>query len=72
MKLIINENVYEMTRKQVNGVIKIARKRVVQGIFAVEKRRNVFLKNETFDSLEELDIHIKEYEEQGFKVYYRR
>lgn len=72
MKLIINENVYEMTRKRAKAVLKVAQKSVGQGIFGVEKNLTLFMKNEKFDSIEELDKQIKEYEEQGFKVYYRR
>lgn len=72
MKVIINSHDYVMTRKQTKAVLKVAQKSVGQGIFGVEKDSTLFMKNEKFDSLEELDKHIKEYEKQGFKVYYRR
>lgn len=72
MKLIINENVYEMTRKRAKAVLKVAQKSVGQGIFGVEKNLTLFMKNEKFNSIDELDKQIKEYEKQGFKVYYRR
>lgn len=72
MKVIISDHDYVMTRKQAKGILKVAQKSVGQGIFAVEKDSTLFMKNDKFDSLEELNEHIKEYEEQGFKVYYRR
>lgn len=72
MIVIINNHDYKMTRKQANGVLKVARKSVKRGIFGVEKDLTLFMKNEKFDSLEELDKQIKDYKEQGFKVYYRR
>ena len=70
MILFFDKSTYNMPRKQVEGVIEFARKRVEFGIYAVEKKNVVELKNEPYDTKESLEKAIKEYEAQGFKVYY--
>lgn len=37
MKIIVNDNLYEMEKKQADGVLKIASKQIPFGIYAVEK-----------------------------------
>lgn len=70
MRVILNKTVYEMTRKQFRGVLGIAKKSVKMGIYAVEKNGIVEMKNETFDSKEDLVKSVAEYAKNGFKVYY--
>lgn len=70
MKVILKDSVYEMNRKQFRGVLNIAKKSVKTGIYAVEKDGIAEMKNEPFDSKEDLEKSIAEYEKNGFKVYY--
>ena len=37
MKVLLNNSVYEMSRKQFSGVLSVAKKAVKHGIYAVEK-----------------------------------
>lgn len=70
MKVIIGKSAYEMTAKQLNGVLKVASKRVPFGIYAVKKGRICELHNDEFDSKEDLLAEVEKYTEKGFKVYY--
>ena len=70
MKVIIGKSAYEMTAKQLNGVLKVASKQVPFGIYAVKKGRICELHNDKFDSREDLLAEAKRYAEKGFKVYY--
>ena len=70
MKVIIGQSAYEMTTKQLNGVLKVASKQVPFGIYAVKKGKICELHNDKFDSEEELLENVAKYAEKGFKVYY--
>lgn len=70
MKVILQENVYEMNGKQFHGILKIAKDSVKMGIYAVEKQGIVEMKNETFENKEELNKIVDEYTKKGFKVYF--
>ena len=70
MKVIINGHVYEMTKKQLNGVLDIARKQIPFGIYALEKDGICELRKDTFESEEELKQTVSDFEGKGFKVKY--
>lgn len=70
MRVIIGKSVYEMTAKQLNGVLKVASKQVSFGIYAVKKNGVCELKNENFKTKYQLIQAVKEYENMGFKVHY--
>ena len=70
MKVLLNNSVYEMSRKQFRGVLSVAKKAVKQGIYAVEKGGMAQMKKETYSNKAELEKAVSEYEEKGFKVYY--
>lgn len=70
MKVIVNESVYEMGRKEYKGVLKVASKQIPCGIYSVEKDSICELRKDTFDSKEELKKAVTEYEAKGFKVHY--
>lgn len=69
MKVIIGQSAYEMTAKQLNGVLEVARKQVPFGIYAVKKGRICELHNDEFDSKEDLMEEAERYSQKGFKVY---
>lgn len=66
----MNDHIYDMRRKQFNGVLKVAKKAVKRGIYAVEKNGMAEMKKETYSNKTELEKAVKKYEEKGFKVYY--
>lgn len=70
MKVLLNNSVYEMGRKQFDGVLKVAKKTVRRGIYAVEKGSMAQMKKETYSNKTELEKAVSEYEANGFKVYY--
>ena len=70
MKVLLKNSVYEMSKKQFDGVLKVAKKAVKRGIYAVEKNGITHMKNVTCVEQYELEIAVKAYEEYGFKVYY--
>ena len=70
MKVLLNNSVYEMSRKQFRGVLSVAKKAVKHGIYAVEKCGMAQMKKETYSNKAELEKAVSEYEEKGFKVYY--
>ena len=72
MRVLLNDHIYEMSRKQFDGVLKVAKKAVKRGIYAVEKDGTAEMKKETYLNKSELEKVVKEYEEKGFKVYYSK
>lgn len=70
MRVLLNDHLYDMSRKQLDGVLKVAKKAVKRGIYAVEKNGITHMKNVTCVDQYELEIAVKAYEEYGFKVYY--
>lgn len=70
MKVLINNNIYEMGRKAFRGVLDIAEKSVPFGIYAVSKGDFCEMRKDTFKSLEEMNKQIAEYQKQGFQVYF--
>ena len=70
MRVLLNDHIYEMSRKQFDGVLNVAKKAVRRGIYAVEKGGTAEMKKETYSNREELKKSVAEHEENGFKVYY--
>ena len=70
MKVIIGKAVYEMNRKQLRGVLKVASGLMPFGIYAVQKDDVCELRKDKFDNAEGLKKAVGAYKENGFKVYY--
>ena len=70
MRVLLNDHLYDMDRKQFYGVLKVAKKAVKHGIYAVEKDGMAEMKKETCSNREELKKSVAEYAKSGFKVYY--
>lgn len=70
MKVIVNESVYEMGRKECKGILKVASTQIPFGIYAVEKDGICELRKDKFDSKEELKGAVAECAAKGFKVHY--
>lgn len=50
MKVLVNNSIYEMGRKEYRGVLKIASQQIPCGIYAVEKDGFCELRKDTFES----------------------
>ena len=70
MKVIVNDSVYKMTKKQLNGVLDIASKQIPFGIYAIEKDGICELRKDTFENEDELKQAVSDFEGKGFKVRY--
>lgn len=70
MKVIVNNSIYRMNRKQLDQLLKVASKQIPFGIYAVEKDGICELKKDKFSNIEELNKSVKEYEDKGFRVMY--
>ena len=70
MRVLLNDHLYDMNRKQFDGVLKVAKKAVKRGIYAVEKNGMAEMKKEMYSNRAELEKAVAEYEAKGFKVYY--
>ena len=70
MRVLLNDHIYDMSRKQFDGVLKVAKKAAKHGIYAVEKDGVAEMKKETYLNREELKKSVAEYAKSGFKVYY--
>ena len=72
MRVLLNDHIYDMSRKQFDGVLKVAKKSVKRGIYAVEKGGMAQMKKETYSNKAELEKAVAEYEAKGLKVYYSK
>ena len=70
MIMMVGDSVYEISREQCDGVLKIASKQVAQGIYAVEKGDIVDIKKERFTDKAQMNDAIVKYRSEGFKVYW--
>lgn len=70
MKVLVNNNVYEMGRKAFCEALSIAKKSVPFGIYAVIKDDFCEMKKDYFCTQEEMNKQIVEYQKQGFQVYF--
>lgn len=70
MRVILNDSIYEMNRKQFQAMLKIAKETVKHGIYAAEKDGVAEMKKDIFYSDDELKKAVAEYESKGFNVHY--
>lgn len=70
MRVLLNDHLYDMSRKQFDCILKVAKKAVKRGIYAVEKGGMAQMKKETYSGRAGLEKAVAEYEAKGFKVYY--
>ena len=70
MRVLLNDRLYDMNRKQLRGVLKAASSLMPFGIYAVQKDDVCELRKDKFDNAEGLKKAVVAYKEKGFKVYY--
>ena len=61
VKVIINNRVYQMERKNINGFLESIKEYVVLGIYAVEKNNIVEIKRDVLPSKTKLKEEIRKY-----------
>ncbi len=69
MILVIDEHSYEMAPEAVTEILKMASAYIPKGIYAIEDDGYVELKNETFETAEELRSAIVRYRMKGLRVH---
>lgn len=70
MKVKVAKRLYQMSRKEFEGILEtVAKQQVRMGVYAVEKNGYAELKCERCESVTQLKRMIREYRKQGFKVY---
>lgn len=72
MRVIVNNNAYEMGIEQADAILKIASEQIPFGIYAVEKDGIVELRKDKCQSKKELNRLVIDFQEKGFKVYFNR
>lgn len=70
MKVIVNNSVYDMTKVQADGVLKVASEQIPFGIYAVEKDGIIDLKKGKCRTKAKLQTLIRMFESKGFQVHY--
>lgn len=70
MKVLINGQVYEMGRKTFHVALNIAKESIPFGIYAVRKDDFCEMRKDTFNSWQQMNKQIVEYQKQGFQVYF--
>ena len=72
MKVRVMNRLYQMSRKEYRGLLRVASEQVPFGIYAVEKADYAELRNDSCESLIQLKQKIREYRGQGFQVHSNR
>ena len=60
--------VYQMSKTEYQGLLKVASDKVPFGIYAVEKQEYAELRNDKCDSITQLKNLTRQFKAQGFKV----
>lgn len=61
--------IYQMTRTEFQGLLKVASEQVPFGVYAVERKEYAELMNIKCQSVTQLKQKIRDLKAQGFKVY---
>lgn len=59
---------YKMSKKEYEGLLKVASDQVPFGIYAVEKQEYAELRNDKCDSITQLKNLTRQFKSQGFRV----
>ena len=72
MRVLLNDHLYDMDRKQFDVVLKVAKKAVKRGIYAVEKDGTAEMKKEMYSNRAELEKVVKKKKKKGFKGLFKK
>jgi len=68
MRVVIEHNAYEMNRRQCDNVLRVAKKQLPHGIYAVRKGNYCELLKEVYKSRAEIQQACQRYVKKGFRV----
>ncbi|WP_047835246.1 hypothetical protein [Robinsoniella sp. RHS] len=68
MKVQVAKRMYRMSRKEYQGLLKIASEQVAFGVYAIEKNDYAELRCDKCSSSTQLKAMIRQFKSQGFKV----
>ena len=68
MKVKVANRMYQMSRMEYNGLLKVASEQVPFGIYAVEKKDYAELRCDRCNSMTQLKNLTRQFHTQGFKV----
>ena len=68
MQVKVANRLYEMSRKEYEGLLQIASENIPFGIYAVEKNGYAELMNIKCSSMTQLKVQKRRFRQQGFKV----
>lgn len=66
---MVANRMYRMSRKELQGLLEVAKEQVPFGVYAVEKSDYAELKNDKCSSATQLKELIRQFKKQGFKVH---
>lgn len=69
MKVKVANRIYRMSKKEYQGLLKVASDQVPYGVYAVEKKDYAELRNDLCKSQSQLKELIRQFKMQGFKVH---
>ena len=69
MQVKVANRVYQMSRKEYQGLLQVAKEQVPKGVYAVEKGSYAELCNDKCSSKTQLKALIRSYKSNGFKVH---
>lgn len=72
MVVLVGKRTYQMSRKEYNGLLKIASEQVPLGVYAIEKRNTAELRHDKCTSTGKVKELIRNWKRQGYKVYANR
>ncbi len=69
MEVKVANRIYRMSKKEYQGLLKIASEQVKMGIYAVEKNNYAELRCDKCNSITKVKELTRQYRQQGFKVH---
>lgn len=69
MQVTVMNKVYSMSKKEYQGLLKVASEQVPFGIYAVEKNGKAELRCDRCESKTQLKELVRAFKQRGFKVY---
>lgn len=69
MKVKVGKRMYNMSREEYKGLLKIAKEQVPMGIYALERGDYSELRCDSCTSITQLKSLTRAFKSQGFKVY---
>ena len=69
MQVLVGKRTYKMSKKEFEGLLKIASEQVPIGVYAIEKKDYAELRCDKCESITQLKSLIRKFKAQGFKVH---